>query len=100
MAIQATSRVRRTRLKEIAAGAERPSARKVATNPPSRTPRLAGIRKVATRIAVPNASITVAVASETSMPRNLRMSHVSTDPSIQATRWKAIESPSRRGAVR
>src|SRR5205809_1034714 len=85
MAIQATSRVRRTRLKEIAAGSERPSARKVATNPPSRTPRLAGIRKVATRIAVPNASITVAAASYTSMPRYLRSRHVSTDLIFLAT---------------
>jgi hypothetical protein len=100
MAIQTTSRTRRTRLKEMAVGAESPRATNAATKPPSRAPRLAGIRKVATLIAVPNASITVAVANEISAPRNFRMSQVSSEPRDQAPKWKAIESASRSGAVR
>ena len=70
MATQTASRRRRTRLKEIAVVAESPNVAAVATKPPSSTPRLAGTRNVATLIPVPNASITVAVASDTSLPRN------------------------------
>src|SRR6266849_7913457 len=100
VAIQTASRRRLTRLKEIAVVGESPSALNVATKPPSSTPRLAGTRNVATLIAVPNASITVAVASDTSLPRNFRMIHVSTEPRSQATKWNPIDRPSRPGAVR
>src|SRR6267378_3950848 len=84
IATQTASRSRLTRLKVIAVVDESPRVANVATKPPSRTPRLAGTRKVATLIAVPKASITVAVASETSLPRNLRISHVSREPRSQA----------------
>ena len=84
----------------MAVVAESPSVVNVATKPPSRNPRLAGTRKVATLTPVPNASITVAVASDTSLPRSLKISHVSTEPRSQATKWNPIERPSRPGAVR
>ncbi len=84
IATQTASRRRLTRLKEIAVVGDSPSVSNVATKPPSSTPRLAGTRNVATLTPVLNASITVAVASDTSVPRNLRSSHVSTEPRSQA----------------
>src|SRR4030095_12452270 len=99
MAIQTTSRTRLTRLNEMAVVDDSPSATNVARKPPSSTPRLAGIRKVATLIAVPNASITVAVASDTSVPRKLRVSRVSggaEDPGAEVKGHGEAHPPRRR----
>ena len=97
IAIHVMSRTRRTRLNDSPVAPLKPSARNVATAPPSSTPMSVGRKNVAKLMPVPKASMTSAMLTETPAPRSQRMSHVSIARVTHPRKLHATESARRRG---